>query len=122
MLRDHHDKWIVGFKRRLGFCSVFNAELWGILDGLTVLHNKNWDKMLIGTDILEAIQAIQVAFSSSSNSALVKRTQQMLLSLVQWEMIYTLREENIEADCIAKLAFNRDEGLHLFAENPLSIW
>ncbi|MBA0854388.1 hypothetical protein Goshw_029875, partial [Gossypium schwendimanii] len=27
--------WIAGYNRYLGFCSVFDAELWGILDGLT---------------------------------------------------------------------------------------
>ncbi|MBA0553492.1 hypothetical protein Golob_012670, partial [Gossypium lobatum] len=53
VLRDHHGKWIIGFNRRLGLCSVLNAELWGILDGLTVLNIKNWDKVSIRTDRVE---------------------------------------------------------------------
>ncbi|MBA0725033.1 hypothetical protein Golax_021662 [Gossypium laxum] len=32
VLRDHNGKWITGFNRRLGKCSIFEVELWGILD------------------------------------------------------------------------------------------
>ncbi|MBA0696307.1 hypothetical protein Goari_002867 [Gossypium aridum] len=32
VLRDHNGKWIIGFNRRLGKCSIFEVELWGILD------------------------------------------------------------------------------------------
>ncbi|MBA0610303.1 hypothetical protein Godav_011169 [Gossypium davidsonii] len=58
ILRDHHGKWVIRFNRRLGLCSVLNVELWGILDGLTVLNIKNWDKVSIRTDRVEVIQAI----------------------------------------------------------------
>ncbi|MBA0583369.1 hypothetical protein Gorai_014229, partial [Gossypium raimondii] len=53
VLRDHHGKWIIGFNRRLALCFVLNVELWGILDGLTVLNIKNWDKVSIRTDRVE---------------------------------------------------------------------
>ncbi|MBA0645371.1 hypothetical protein Goklo_013484 [Gossypium klotzschianum] len=58
ILRDHHGKWVIRFNRRLGLCSVLNVELWGILDGLTVLNIKNWDKVSIRMDRVEVIQAI----------------------------------------------------------------
>ncbi|MBA0695417.1 hypothetical protein Goari_002044, partial [Gossypium aridum] len=73
VLRDHHRHWIIEFNRRLGLCFVFNAELWDILDGLTVLHNRSWDKVLIRTDSVEVVQVIQVVFSRSSNSAFIRR-------------------------------------------------
>ncbi|MBA0805267.1 hypothetical protein Gohar_004793, partial [Gossypium harknessii] len=47
VLRDHHGQWIIGFNKRLGICFVFNAKLWGILDGLTILYNRNRDKVSI---------------------------------------------------------------------------
>ncbi|MBA0820368.1 hypothetical protein Gohar_022194 [Gossypium harknessii] len=31
---DHNGEWIFGFNRYLGMCTVVDAELWGILDGL----------------------------------------------------------------------------------------
>lgn len=36
-------------------------------------------------------------------------------------MIHTTRKENIKVNRIVKLAFNRDEDLQLFVENPLLI-
>ncbi|MBA0813165.1 hypothetical protein Gohar_027040 [Gossypium harknessii] len=112
---------IIRANKRLGMCLVFNAELWKTVDGLTILHIRIWDKVSIQTNSAKIIQAIQEAFSRSSNSALIRRIQQLLSIMVQWEMIHTPREENIEVDRIAKLAFNRDEGLQLFTENPLLI-
>ncbi|KAH1063973.1 hypothetical protein J1N35_028960 [Gossypium stocksii] len=32
-------KWILGYNRYLGICSVFDVELWGILDGLALLFD-----------------------------------------------------------------------------------
>ncbi|KAK5833506.1 hypothetical protein PVK06_017349 [Gossypium arboreum] len=37
MARDHDGNWIVGFSRFLGDCSPFEAEVWGILDGILIL-------------------------------------------------------------------------------------
>ncbi|MBA0767215.1 hypothetical protein Gotri_016137 [Gossypium trilobum] len=37
VLRDQSERWIIGFNRYLGFCSVVEAELWGIKDGLELL-------------------------------------------------------------------------------------
>ncbi|MBA0681651.1 hypothetical protein Goari_023437, partial [Gossypium aridum] len=34
-------------------CSVFDVELWGILDGLTLLQDRDLNKILIQTDNLE---------------------------------------------------------------------
>ncbi|MBA0672152.1 hypothetical protein Goklo_025287 [Gossypium klotzschianum] len=83
VLRDHHGHSIIGFNRILGQGSIFNAELWGILDGLTILHNKCWDKVSIRIDRVEVIQAIQAAFSRTSNSALIRRIQQLLSKMDQ---------------------------------------
>ncbi|MBA0555000.1 hypothetical protein Golob_014069 [Gossypium lobatum] len=37
VLRDRSEKWIIDFNRFLGFCSITEAELWGIKDGLELL-------------------------------------------------------------------------------------
>ncbi|MBA0819741.1 hypothetical protein Gohar_022303 [Gossypium harknessii] len=39
-LKDQNREWIFGFNRRLGKCSVFEAELWGILDGVTLVQGR----------------------------------------------------------------------------------
>ncbi|MBA0792010.1 hypothetical protein Gohar_016543, partial [Gossypium harknessii] len=52
--RDQHGNWILVFNRRLGQCSVFNAELWGILDGLFLLHSRRRiQQILLQTSLWE---------------------------------------------------------------------
>ncbi|MBA0733637.1 hypothetical protein Gogos_017627 [Gossypium gossypioides] len=45
IIMDQYGNWILGFNRRLGQCSIFNAELWGILDGLFLLQSRRYDKV-----------------------------------------------------------------------------
>ncbi|KAK5794169.1 hypothetical protein PVK06_035378 [Gossypium arboreum] len=36
-VRDHNGEWIIGFTKYLGNCTVLEAELWGILNGLNLI-------------------------------------------------------------------------------------
>ncbi|MBA0724721.1 hypothetical protein Golax_021386 [Gossypium laxum] len=40
VVRDEIGKWILGCNHFLGKCSAFDAELWGILDGLLLLQKQ----------------------------------------------------------------------------------
>ncbi|MFQ6634743.1 hypothetical protein Gotur_011937, partial [Gossypium turneri] len=35
-VRDHKGEWTIRFTRYLGNCSVLEAKLWGILDGMNL--------------------------------------------------------------------------------------
>ncbi|MBA0667708.1 hypothetical protein Goklo_000763, partial [Gossypium klotzschianum] len=87
VLRGRHGGWILGFNRSLGYCSVFNAELWGVLDDLMILKSRKYDRVLIRIDS-QKLECIP-------------------------------RERNLEADRIAKMTFNRNEGLQLVKDIPL---
>ncbi|MBA0849375.1 hypothetical protein Goshw_015210 [Gossypium schwendimanii] len=56
---DRSREWLFGFNRYLGRCSMFDVEVWGILDGLTLLLNRGYENVLIQSDCLEAIKVIQ---------------------------------------------------------------
>ncbi|MFQ6658986.1 hypothetical protein Gotur_028052 [Gossypium turneri] len=73
VLRDQHGEWILEYNRRSGKCSVFDAELWGILDDLTLLQNPHCDRLSIQTDSIEAIWAIQKSFFKTNLSAFDER-------------------------------------------------
>ncbi|MBA0655700.1 hypothetical protein Goklo_008154, partial [Gossypium klotzschianum] len=59
IMRYQNGGWILGFNRFFKNCSVFDAELWGILDGLALLMDRGYDNVLIQTDNLEAAKTIQ---------------------------------------------------------------
>ncbi|MBA0878669.1 hypothetical protein Goshw_026656 [Gossypium schwendimanii] len=67
-LRDHNGNWILGFNRRLESCSVFEVELWDILDGVALVQGRQHDRILVQIDNMEVIRAIKKAWSKRSNS------------------------------------------------------
>ncbi|MBA0598953.1 hypothetical protein Gorai_005195 [Gossypium raimondii] len=67
----------------------------------------------------EALQAIQDFFSKISSSMFIRCMQQNLLDISQWKLGYIPREMNLKANCIAKMTFDRNEGLHLVEDTPL---
>ncbi|MFQ6631358.1 hypothetical protein Gotur_009561 [Gossypium turneri] len=54
IVRNHNGEWIIGYNRLLGSCSVFDAGLWDILDGLGILIDGGYDHVRIQADSLEA--------------------------------------------------------------------
>ncbi|MBA0741926.1 hypothetical protein Gogos_015044 [Gossypium gossypioides] len=90
------DRWVrikTDGSVKLGKYSIFDAELWGILDGLSLLQENQCDKVLIQTDSLEAIEVIQVSKSRPSSSTLIRRIRHLLKNVKIWTLEYTPREE-----------------------------
>ncbi|KAG8485688.1 hypothetical protein CXB51_019010 [Gossypium anomalum] len=111
--------WIIGFCRYLGNCTVVEAEFWGILDGLNPLLDRNFEKVIIQTDSLEAATAIQEGFSGNSNSTLVRRIHSALTALKQWKIQHIPYSENLVADGLAKSVRSRSLGLRLIEDPPM---
>ncbi|MBA0768475.1 hypothetical protein Gotri_017273 [Gossypium trilobum] len=68
-VRDHNGEWIIRFAKYLGNCTALEAEIWGILDGLNLILDRHFEKILIQTDSIEAINVILKDSSGNSNSA-----------------------------------------------------
>lgn len=60
VLRDRNGDWVLGYNRVLGNCSIFDAKLWGILDGLKIIQRRGHDKVTIQSNTLEIIKAIYI--------------------------------------------------------------
>lgn len=56
--RDINGQWLFGFNRYLRKCSIFDAELWGILEGLKLIQKRGHDRVIILSDNLDVIRAI----------------------------------------------------------------
>ncbi|KAH1091287.1 hypothetical protein J1N35_018544 [Gossypium stocksii] len=114
VLRDQSERWIVGFNKYLGFCSIIEADFWGIKDGLKLLLEWNYNNALIQTNSIEAINAIQDQVPNGSDSALVRRIHQLLSKIEHWIIRHIPREDNKKADGITKLVQERRKGLQAF--------
>ncbi|MBA0704746.1 hypothetical protein Golax_016985 [Gossypium laxum] len=67
VLRDKNEEWILGYNKYLGNCSILDAELWGILDGLILIQQRGDANVVIQFDSLEAIKAIHGNALKTSN-------------------------------------------------------
>ncbi|MBA0820130.1 hypothetical protein Gohar_022159, partial [Gossypium harknessii] len=117
ILRDKYRSWIIGYNRLVGTCSILDADLWGIFEGVAIAINKGFDRILIISDSQEAIQVIQGRVTKMSNSALVRRIILLLAKMNFWSIQHVPRDYNKEADSLAKMIVS-DNGCIQFFETP----
>ncbi|MFQ6624777.1 hypothetical protein Gotur_004434 [Gossypium turneri] len=55
ILRDRYDRWILGYNRFVGICSILDAELWDILKGFAIAINRGFDRIFILLDSQKAV-------------------------------------------------------------------
>ncbi|MBA0730446.1 hypothetical protein Golax_022436, partial [Gossypium laxum] len=84
VIRNRNEEWIMRYNRHLGNCSILDAELWGILDRLTLIHDRQYAGMMIQTDNLEAVKIIQDSSLTSSNFVLIRRIHLLLVNAELW--------------------------------------
>ncbi|XP_017632737.1 uncharacterized protein LOC108475276 [Gossypium arboreum] len=118
VVRDSTSNWVMGYNQFLGNCSIFDVELWGILDGLKLIQRRGHNNEIIHSDSLELVKVIHENVSKSSTSALIRRIHRILSQESQWILRYIPREDNKCADYLSKLAFEREKDLRLFESPP----
>ncbi|MBA0866085.1 hypothetical protein Goshw_017730 [Gossypium schwendimanii] len=89
----------------------FDAELWGSLDGLVLLQQQGYNKIMIHSDSLQVIKGIYDSSLVDSNSALIRRIHQILLKVDHWRTKHVSREKNRVVDCLAKMLLNKKDDL-----------
>ena len=57
-LGDDSERWVGGFVMNIGTCSVMNAELWGIFQGLPLALDQGYRKVIMESDSMAAVSAI----------------------------------------------------------------
>ncbi|MBA0687168.1 hypothetical protein Goari_014723 [Gossypium aridum] len=91
---------------------AFTKATLGILEGLKLIKRGGHNKVIIQSDSLEVVKAIQG--SITSNSALIRQIQCILSQEGKWLLRYILREHNQVVDCLTKLALANKEELQTF--------
>ncbi|MBA0607395.1 hypothetical protein Godav_019703 [Gossypium davidsonii] len=121
LVRDQNGRWIMGFNRYLRNCTVTKSKLWGILDGIKLILDRRFERILIQIDSLEAMNTIQEGVFRISNSTLLRRIHQFLTKVKQWKIQHIPREQNTVADSLVKMICDRKPGLRLFEDPPLRV-
>ncbi|KAG8486316.1 hypothetical protein CXB51_019654 [Gossypium anomalum] len=116
------EEWIVGFNCYLGLCTVFNVELWGVLDGITLIHERGYQKVVIHTKNLKVVKVIQDAYLTDSFSVLLRRIHISLQAIQHWKIKHVQRESNQVAGCLAKLATIRSTNIKIIPEELVPVF
>ncbi|KAH1120635.1 hypothetical protein J1N35_003795 [Gossypium stocksii] len=116
--RDNEGNWIVGFTRFLGVCSPFEAEVWGILEGILILLNKGYRLILILNDNLEVVQTLSDLNLENSGISVFRKTQRIIKAEGVWKIKHIPRSLNLVTNSLAKLSLNWKSTLQVFNEPP----
>ncbi|MBA0872340.1 hypothetical protein Goshw_011759 [Gossypium schwendimanii] len=114
VVRDANGDWIFGYNRRLEKCSIFNAKLWGILEGLKLIQRRGHDEVIIQSDSFKVVKVVLESTSTETNSALIRRMQSILFQEKRWLLRYISRDQNQVANCLAKQALIGTNNLQVF--------
>ncbi|MBA0796731.1 hypothetical protein Gohar_007474, partial [Gossypium harknessii] len=80
VIRDRNERWILGYNQVLESYSALDAELWDILDSLTIALDRGFVSILIFSDRLEAYKLYRVVFQRSwERGGLIRYHLTMLL-------------------------------------------
>ncbi|MBA0749576.1 hypothetical protein Gogos_003483 [Gossypium gossypioides] len=95
---DVQEKWgmILRYNHYLGICLVFYAKLWEILDGLTLIQRRGYNNVLIYTNSLEFVKALQDIYLVELSLALMaseRSTNVQVFDDILEELVIVLRAD-----------------------------
>lgn len=122
VMRDGHASFLGAFANCIGSCEAFEAEVWGIYQGLQVAWNKGYRRIIIESDCALAVESLT---RDKNMNGLARNIIDSCKSLMKrsWEVrVYHVpREHNRVADALAKMATQNDWGFCYLQEPPRNI-
>ncbi|KAM6565218.1 hypothetical protein CsatB_025216 [Cannabis sativa] len=102
--RDHHGTMVEAFKKgKVGYVQPEIAEIIGIKEALSWIAIHPWDSVVLETDNLVCVQAVQSkVFMSSQFGLIVQDVKNLLLTLSFVELYFVKRSANKLAHCLTR--------------------
>ncbi|KAK8487080.1 hypothetical protein V6N11_033196 [Hibiscus sabdariffa] len=118
VIRNSNGDWILGFSKFIGFCSVIEAEIWGIVEGLHHVWRLGLHRVWIELDNANMVRLFERRLLRHGYLSLLHHVDRMLEW--DWEVHFShvFYEANSIADCLAKYGFIVDRGGHVFSHPP----
>lgn len=90
LVRDKNGKWLWGYTRSLGRCSVLEAELWQILDGLDLLWKHGYRNIVVESNNAAAVKLLMNEGNARQSISVARRIRSILKPPVAMEHILVL--------------------------------
>lgn len=121
VIRNDQGQWLLGYGCNLGACTVPEAELWGLFQGLQLAWVAGFRRLEAEVDSQLLISLLHKELATTHPLHSLVSACQGFLSRdwhVQFRHIY--REANRVADSLADLASSFDPGVHVLHQPPTS--
>ncbi|MCH80116.1 RNA-directed DNA polymerase (Reverse transcriptase) [Trifolium medium] len=104
VMRDHNGIWLCGFSIFIGEATAFDAELWGIFDGLTIARRRGYQHVELQIDSQDVVSCLTNNMERNGLCILVRRIRSIMQE--NWRVVikHVYREANKIADGLASLA------------------
>ncbi|XP_061373767.1 glutathione S-transferase T2-like [Gastrolobium bilobum] len=119
VLRNSQGLWLRGYAIRLGRCTAFRAELWGIWHGLKEAWNAGYKHVIIESDSLVAITGLTKGGATVREVRLLSRIRTWIQKDWEVRIYHKYKEENACADWMTNyLLDHTDLANQIFFEEP----
>ncbi|XP_061347266.1 uncharacterized protein LOC133292825 [Gastrolobium bilobum] len=95
LIRNSQGRWLGGFAYKLGICSSFKAELWGVLRGLELAWNEGFRNIIIESDSSSVITVLTKSGVAVRECHLIARIQTWINRSWSVTLMHTYREGNV---------------------------
>jgi ribonuclease HI len=121
VLRDHRGNWITGFSKYIGITSAFNAELWGVYNGLCLAKRNGLQNIELQIDSMIVVRTLSGdRLGDNGGRSLVRRIRSLFQDGWNIKIRHVYREANRVADALATLGCQQD-ACNLFEAPPLGV-
>ncbi|CAI0548092.1 unnamed protein product, partial [Linum tenue] len=125
LIRDHLGRCLTAFAINLGTCSITQAELRGVVEGLQVAWDAGHRRVLVQLDFQCAVQLLQGETSDDHPyAACISRFRELCSRSWSVKVSHIYREGNVCADYLASRGLSLPFGCHLIPTSDplLSYW
>ncbi|KAL4280940.1 hypothetical protein GQ457_03G011290 [Hibiscus cannabinus] len=119
--RDSEGNWCFGFSRALGLCSVLEAELWGVYEGLATAWSLGYTRVIMEMDCRDAYEMLAEGNPRRLGSSLLSGLLEMRQRSWDIQFHFIRREGNQAADLMARLAWQGTPEYCRYMDPPLVI-
>jgi ribonuclease HI len=122
LLRDEDGHWIRGFSKSLGSTTAYVAELWGLLEGLSMARSMGFNKLEVQMDSEIIVNIINKHGQGSVSGWSIIKKIRSLLSL-DWsvKICHIYREANRCADMLANMGCVHNHGTLSYHQPPTDL-
>ncbi|KAK8565298.1 hypothetical protein V6N12_058864 [Hibiscus sabdariffa] len=102
MVRNEDGDWLIGFSKRIGICSILEAELWGLYEDLNAAWSINIRGLLVELDCLETVKLFNNHDRLTVVSNIVHSIVEVFIRPWSTKISHIGRESNCATDWMAK--------------------